>query len=66
MSNELKKDLMIKSGLGEEVISSLKKEKYIKVVAEKLQEMINENINTNEMAREIVNIIIKDKNDEQF
>lgn len=66
MSDSLKKDLMIKSGLGEEVISSLRKEKYIRRVANKLQQMMDENINVDEMAREVVNIIIKDKKDEQF
>lgn len=61
MSDSLKKDLMIKSGLGEEVLSSYKKEKYIKIVASKLQDMMDEGINTEEMARSVVNLILKEK-----
>lgn len=61
MSDILKKDLMIKSGLGEEVLSSYKKEKYIKIVASKLQDMMDEGINTEEMARSVVNLILKEK-----
>ena len=64
--DNIRKDLMIKSGLGEEVISSLRKEKYIKTVSNKLQEMIDNDINVDEMSRKIVDIILKDKNDEQF
>jgi len=67
MSSNIKKDLLVKAGLGEEVLSSMKKEKYISKVAERLQEMMDgENTNVDEMARQIVDIIIKDKNDEQF
>lgn len=62
MNNYLKKDLMIKSGLGEEVLSSLKKERKIKFLTSKLQKMIDDNLNTEEMSREIVNIFMKDEN----
>lgn len=61
MKNALKKDLMIKSGLGEEVLSSYKKEKYIKIVASKLQDMMDEGINAEEMARSVVDLILKEK-----
>lgn len=62
MSEFLKRDLMVKSGLGEEVIKSFRKEKYIEMLTSKLQEMIDNNEDTESMARKIVDMLIKDKN----
>ena len=58
----MKDDILLMSGLGEEVISSLRQEKMIKRLSKQLEDMMEENINTEEMARRIITSLIKDEN----
>lgn len=62
----MRDNILLSSGLGEEVLSSYKEEKQIKFLTKKLDKMIEENINTEEMARRIISDFFKDKKDEQF
>lgn len=57
----MRENILLSAGLGEEVITSLKKEKQIRIVSKKLEEMIEENINTEEMARRIISYLLKDE-----
>lgn len=57
----MKDDILLSAGLGEEVITSIRQEKQIRTLSKKLEEMIEENINTEEMARRIVSYLLKDK-----
>lgn len=57
----MKDDILLSAGLGEEVITSIRQEKQIRILSKKLEEMIEENINTEEMARRIVSYLLKDK-----
>lgn len=57
----MKDDILLSAGLGEEVITSIRQEKQIRILSKKLEEMIEENINTEEMARIIVSYLLKDK-----
>jgi hypothetical protein len=58
----MKDDILLTAGLGEEVINSLRQEKMIRRLTKKLEEMIEENINTEEMARRIITSLLKDEN----
>jgi hypothetical protein len=58
----MKDDILLTAGLGEEVINSLRQEKMIRRLSKKLEEMIEENINTEEMARRIITSLLKDEN----
>lgn len=51
----MKDDILVKSGLGEEVLSSLKKEKAIKRLTKQLEDMNNQGMTYENMAREIIN-----------
>lgn len=62
----MRDNILLSAGLGEEVLSSYKEEKQIKFLTKKLDKMIEENINTEEMARRIISDFFKDKKDEQF
>ena len=57
----MKENILLSAGLGEEVITSLKQEKQVRIVSKKLEEMIEENINVEEMARTIISYLLKDK-----
>jgi len=62
----MRDDILLTAGLGEEVLNSFKEEKQIRVLTKKLDKMIEENINTEEMARRIITEFFKEKKDEQF
>lgn len=55
----MKDDILVKSGLGEEVLSSLKKEKAIKRLTKQLEDMNNQGMTYENMAREIINKFLK-------
>ncbi|MGV9141916.1 MAG: hypothetical protein ACOC1X_03160 [Promethearchaeota archaeon] len=57
----MKDEMLVTAGLGEELISSFRKEKKINALAKKLQEMYEENLTYEEMARRIMNNLIKDE-----
>lgn len=50
-----KNDLLIKAGLGEEVLASLNKEKKIKKITNVIASMIEDGKNPEEIARKLIN-----------
>lgn len=55
----MKRDILLKSGLGEEVLGSLRKEKAIEKLTKKLEDMHNQGMTYESMAREIMNTFSK-------
>ena len=57
----MKDEMLLTAGLHEEVISSFRKEKQVKVLSKKLQEMFDENLTYDEMSRRILDKLMKDE-----